>query len=420
MQAPDGSATAHLGHLTTLLNVARQISATTDLDQLLVQIESAALDTLSCERVSIFLYDAQADELYSRVATGTGGIRFSAKKGIAGEALQTGSCITIQDAYADPRFNRAVDVTTGFRTRSLLTIPMRGHEGTPVAVLQLINKIDGTFTPADEQLADTLASLTGVMLQRQMLLDAYADKLRMERDLALAQEIQRSLLPDKDPKVDGFDIGGWSQAADETGGDFFDFIDLSEGRLGLVLADASGHGIGPALVAAECRALLRALAPTDFDIGTVMTRTNAILEQDLAPGRFITTFFGILDPKQASLIYVSGGQAPLLLYRSGTGERISLDATSLPLGIISFFDGSPAPPIQLDSGDLFVLLTDGFHEWANHDGDDFGVDRVFDVIESNQRASSQEMIRALHEAVVAFADGTPQTDDLTAIIIKKL
>jgi phosphoserine phosphatase len=408
-----------VARLTTLLDIARQIGATTDLRAVLHQVEKAALDVMDCERVTIFLFDPKSDELFSEIATGTGEIRFSSEKGIAGEALQSDSAINIPDAYADERFNPAVDKSTGFRTRNLLTLPMHGHEGNAVAVLQLVNKHSGTFSKEDESLASALASITGVAIQRARLLDAYAEKLRMERDLSIAQDIQRSLLPAEDPSVEGFDMAGWSKAADETGGDFYDFIPLSGGRVGIVLADASGHGIGPALVASECRAILRALGQADLPIDAVMTRANQILDHDLAPGRFITTFLGFLDPAGARIEYVSGGHAPLLLYRGATGERISLDATTLPMGIVSFFDGTPADPIDFDTGDILILLTDGFHEWANAVGDDFGVDRCFDAVEACRDSDSKAIIQALHEAVVEFAGGTPQSDDLTAIILKK-
>ncbi len=420
MSGHDGAVLSRTAQLTTLLDVARQIGATTDLDQLLAQIQDAAIEVLVCERVSVFLYDVPRGELVAKVATGLNELRFPASKGIAGEALQTNTTINIPDAYADPRFNPAVDKATGFSTRNLLTLPMHGHEGRAVAVLQLVNKRVGAFTEDDANLAEALASLTGVAIHRQMLMDAYADKLRMERDLKLAQDIQRSLLPKSDPTMEGFDIAGWSRPADETGGDFYDFIPLPRGRLGVVLADASGHGVGPALVAAECRALLRALASTDLDISRVTTTANTILDEDLAPGRFITTFYGVLDPATSQLEYVSGGHAPLLLYRAEGGERVVLDATTLPMGIVSFFDGTPAPPIQMHSGDVFILLTDGFHEWANPKGDDFGVDGVFDAIESAREGTSRSMVESLCRAVMEFAEGTEQSDDLTAVIIKKI
>ena len=406
--------------LTTLLEISRHIGAILDLKTLLTHIDLAARQVLECERVTVFLYDAEREELYSTFATGTEEIRFSSKEGLAGEALQTGTTINIPDAYADPRFNPAIDQDTGFRTRNLLSVPMQGYEGEVVAVLQLINKHGGEFTTEDEELASTLGSLTGVAVQRQMLLDAYAVKQKIERDLAVARDIQRSLLPNADPQIEGFDIAGWNKSADETGGDVYDFILLPDGRLGILLADASGHGIGPALVAAECRAMIRALFTTTENLNTILTQTNAILNQDLISGRFITVFLGILDPGTGTIEYVSGGHAPLLYYSQASGEERTMDATTLPLGILSSIDGTPAEPLVMQRGDVLILVTDGFNEWKNLSEEEFGTDRIFAVVRQGQDRSATEIIKAMHEEVVTYAEGIVQDDDLTAILIKKV
>lgn len=406
--------------LHTLLDISRALGATLDLQTLLQRIEQAALQVLDCERVTVFLYDRERDDLFSRLATGAEAIRFPAGKGIAGECFQTGAAINIADAYADPRFNPAIDRQSGFRTQNLLTLPMRGHDGDVVGVLQLINKREGAFTEADAHLAATLSSLTGVALQRQMLLDAYAVKQKMERDMALARRIQQSLLPKANPQIPGFDIAGWNQPADATGGDFYDFLPLPEGRLGLLLADASGHGIGPALLASVCRAIVRALATTTGQLDAILTGANALLNQDLQPGHFITLFLGLLDEATGRLDYVSGGHGPLLYYRPAGDTTRILGSTAPALGILPTIDGTLATPLHMQPGDVLILITDGFHEWANPQREDFGVDRVFDIIRQNQDRSAVAMIDALYAAVRAFADPTPQDDDLTAIIVKKL
>ena len=414
------TADAHvLDTLRALLDLSREIGASTDLPGLLARIEGAALHILDCERVTVFLYDARRDELYSTVATGSAEIRFSARLGIAGDAATRKTIINVPDAYADPRFNPAIDRQTGFRTRSMLTFPMLGYEGEVVGVLQVLNKRGGPFSEEDEGLAQTLSALTGVALQRQMLLDERAVKLRLERDLAVARDIQRALLPQRDPDLAGYDVAGWNKPADETGGDCYDYVPLSDGRLGLFLADASGHGIGPALMAGECRAALRALASVT-DLQETLTKTNALLNADLSPGRFLTAFYGVLDPAAGRIDYVSAGHAPLLLYRRATDTVETFDATTFPLGILPFLDATPAPPVELAPGDVFVLVTDGLHEWANPGGEEFGPDRMMDVVRAHRDASAADLIRHMHEAVVAFADGTPQDDDLTAVLVKRL
>ncbi|UCG17586.1 MAG: SpoIIE family protein phosphatase [Phycisphaerales bacterium] len=409
-----------VSHLTKLLDVSRAIGATIELQPLLKSIERAALEVLDCERATVFLYDRAGEELYSKVATGGQEIRFSAKRGIAGEAARTGRIVNVPDAYADARFNPDIDKTTGFRTRNVLAFAMTGYEGEVVGVLQVLNKQGGPFTADDETLASALSSLTGVALQRQMLLEQYAEKQRMQRDLFIACDIQQSLLPKQAPQVEGFDIAGWNRPADETGGDFYDFVELPDGRLGLLIADATGHGIGPALIVSECRAILRALASTTDDLETVIARANDLLFRDLDGGRFVTMFFGVLTPSASRIDYVSGGHGPLLLYRHQDGARLKLNATTMPLGIIPQIDAAPADPVVLESGDVFILVTDGFFEWANAEDEQFGVDRLFDLIHEHRSRSAADLISLLHEAVADFGRDTGQADDLTAIVVKRL
>ncbi len=405
--------------LTTLLEVTKQMAASTELVPLLRSVELAALKVLDCERATVFLYDDCADELYAKVATGETNIRFSAERGIAGEAARTGSVIIVPDAYADPRFNPEVDKETGFRTCNLLAFCLTGFDGEMVGVLQALNKHKGCFTPADEGLAVALSSLAGVVIQRQMLLEQYAEKQRLERDLAVAREIQQSLLPDANPEVPGYDVAGWNKPADETGGDCYDFVELDGGRVGLMLADATGHGIGPALCVSECRALLRALIDSADDLAAGMQRTNALLGQDMPSGRFVTTFFGVLDPAAHRVDYLSAGHGPLLLYRTSDDTSLELSATTLPMGILPKLDTQLPDPIELQPGDTLLLITDGFFEWFNPGNEAYGTQRIFDLVRANPRATSAELIHILHQAVVAFGEGTPQADDLTAIVVKR-
>jgi phosphoserine phosphatase len=216
------SPNTQVGDLLTVLEVSRHLAVTAELRPLLEIIEQSALKVLGCERASVFLHDNQTDELFSLVATGGQSVRFPAGRGIAGEVFRKGACINVPDAYADARFNPDVDRRTGFRTRSILTAPLLGLDNTPLGVLQVLNKRAGPFDAWDEVLVKTFSAQAGVALQRQFLLDEFAKKQRFERDLALARQIQQGLLPRRPPEVAGFDIAGWNQPADETGGDYYE------------------------------------------------------------------------------------------------------------------------------------------------------------------------------------------------------
>jgi serine phosphatase RsbU (regulator of sigma subunit) len=242
---------------------------------------------------------------------------------------------------------------------------------------------------------------------------------RIEHDLSIARSIQMGLLPEEMPKVDGYDIAGWNQPADETGGDYFDWQQLSDGRLAISLADVSGHGIGPALVTAACRAYARATLTSNEGLGEELGRINKLLVEDLPPDRFVTFVVGVLDPEQGRVDLLSAGHAPLLLYRAAEDRIESFDAHGIPFGLMDGIPYGPPQSIDLAPGDALVLVTDGFIEWANAEEEEFGEDRVGEIVRSSRELSAADVIDRLHREVVEFAGTVEQQDDLTAVIIKR-
>lgn len=405
--------------LEVLVEVARRMGETFELTPLLRTIEQAGRSAMGCERATIFLYDQEADELYSKVATGVGEIRFSAKLGIAGEAAKTRSIVVVPDAYADPRFNPQIDKQTGYHTCNMLTLPLITPDDEVIGVLQVLNKTGGAFTPRDEVLATALGSLTAITVKRQMLLDEAAVKQRLEHDLNIARDIQQKLLPDRSPEIAGFDVAGWNLPADQTGGDCYDFMEVGDGRLVFMIADATGHGIGPALIVSQCRALIRAVADTNDDLAAVAGKVNDLLCADLPADRFVTVCFGRIDAATGLIEYVSAGQGPLLLLRAATGEVEQFNASGLPMGIMAGTDMDLARPLDLALGDIFILLTDGFIEWARPDGELYGDDRLIKLVRRHRDQSCAELIQTIYRDVKRFAQNTSQLDDLTAILIKR-
>jgi phosphoserine phosphatase len=408
-----------VGDLLAVLEVSRQLASTTDLQRLLTAIERSTRQVLDCERVSVFLYDGRTAELYSRVATGVGEVRFSADRGIAGAVFRTGQALHIPDAYADPRFNPDVDRRTGYTTRDILAAPLVGWDNTTLGVLQALNKRRGSFSAWDETLLDTLSAQAGVAVQRHLLLDELAEKQRIERDLSIARMIQQSLLPDSPPELPGYEIACWNLPADETGGDYYDFQRFADGRLALTLADATGHGIGAALMAAECRALARALWSAADGLDALVARVNRLLSADLPEGKFVTAFFGLLDAGSARLTYLSAGQGPVLVVRGATGEVEELPPQGVPLGISPDIPYDRPAEVVLGAGDFVALFTDGFIEWPDARRERFGDRRMRELLRARRDRPAAEIIRAAHEAVRAFAGDAPQRDDLTAVVLKR-
>lgn len=408
-----------LSDLQKVLEISRALVAAADLDALLRLIHDCSIELLDAERATVFLYEPETHELVSRVATGEKELRVPADRGFVGAAAQGMATLNVADAYADPRFNPDVDRRTGFRTRNLLTVPLPDYERSLVGVLQVLNKRGGSFGEYDVMLAEALAAQAGVALQRHRLIQHFLVKQQMERAMKIAQEIQQGLLPRENPAVAGFDIAGFYSPADQTGGDIYDFMPLGEGQLMVTVADATGHGIGPALVIAETRAMLRAVCRQGLGVGEVLSTVNDLLQADLDGARFVTCFLGVLDAAAASLRYASAGHGPMLFYRRAADTFEEVSATGLPLAIMEGADYEQTLDWQFESGDFAVITTDGFFEAADETKDQFGMERMKDLLRCCRDEPAETMIRRLHEAVLSFTAGEPQADDLTAVVIKK-
>jgi len=405
--------------LLKVLEITRSLAAVVDLDSMFRLVIERGMELLDAERATLFLYDAEKDELISRIAAGVKEIRTPAGRGISGQAVRTGTTINVPDAYADPRFNPEVDRQTGFHTRNILSVPLRDYEGSLVGVLQVLNKRTGTFDDYDVTLAETLGAQAGVALQRARLIEHYLEKQRLQRAMMIARDIQQNLLPHENPRIPLFDVAGFSQAADETGGDTYDYLPLGDGRWMFMVGDASGHGIGPALVIAETRAMLRAVGLQGCDLRAILRTVNRLLSADLGDERFVTCFLGVLDPLNSRMSYASAGHGPLLFYdRQGDSFR-QVNATGLPLGIMEDAEFKEIANHDFAPGDFAAITTDGVFEAANSSGEMFGMGRVMDLLRRDRGLRAEETVRNLHQAVRDFTAGVPQADDLTAIIVRR-
>jgi phosphoserine phosphatase len=406
--------------LRDILEVTRELARPLDVETMLEKVIDAGRKVLDAERGSVFVYDSARDELVTKVATGTGELRLPADRGIVGECARTRHVINVPDCYADPRFNPEVDRTTGYRTRCLMAVPLVGHNDSLEGVLQVLNKKDGVFEAEDERIAKVLGAQCAVALQRMRFLEDLVEKERMERELAVARRIQMRVLPRKMPEVAGYDVAGWSRPADETGGDIFDVIELPDGRLSLLLGDATGHGIGPALSVTQVRAMLRMCVRFDADLDDAIRHINDQLADDLAANRFVTAFLGILDPESHWILYHSGGQAPILHYHGASGEPEWLKSTTQPLGIISGLPIGDARVLDLEPGDIVALITDGIYEFEDPSHEQFGRDRLAEVVRRHQSEPMSGLIERIVEATESFAGGAPQADDMTLLLVRRL
>ncbi len=241
----------------------------------------------------------------------------------------------------------------------------------------------------------------------------------LQHDLDVARSIQQSLLPHSMPQVSGWDIAAWNQPADQTGGDYYDWQPLPNGKVVVALADVTGHGIGPALLASVCRAYARSNFRSQASFLKAMEEINAAVAADVREGRFITFVAAILGPESSSIELLSAGHAPLFLYWLKHDRFDLMEAHGLPLGISDSFLSEPPKTLEVGPGDLLLLATDGFFEWANAKEERFGTERLEASLRASCNKPASEIISDLYQNVLKFAGGTKQMDDLTAIVLKR-
>ena len=406
--------------LERLLDVTRKLATPLDLTSMLTEVIDAGRAVLNADRGSVFLFDSKAEELYTTVATGIAQIRFPATRGIVGECAQTRRVVNVPDCYADPRFSREVDQASGYRTRCLLAVPLIGYDDGLVGVLQVLNKHEGVFTPEDEQIAGALGAQCAVALQRARMIADLVLKEKMEHELSIAHDVQMHVFPTEMPTVAGYQIAGWSRPAGQMGGDIYDLITLDEHRLMLLLGDAAGHGIGPALSVTQVRAMLRMGVRLGADLDGVFAHINDQLVQDLADSRFVTAFLGILDTRDHTIAYHSGGQGPLLLFHAKTGECEWRGATTFPMGLMERLRLQKAERFDLAPGDIVCLVSDGIFEYPNTADEFFGDARFGEIVRAHQNESMARLIEVVLRAVEAFGAGVPQPDDMTMVMVRRL
>ncbi len=421
MSGPSEPGSAELlADLQTVLAVSRALGAERDLDRLLALIVASVTDLVGAERTSLFVVDRERSELWSRVAEGSGEIRLPLGRGIAGAVAVDGTVVNIPAAYADARFDPATDQRTGFRTRSILCLPMVNHDGVIVGVIQTLNKQDqAAFGGRDEQVLAALAAQAGVALENAQLLQRDRERQRLLHDLELARTIQLGLLPECVPVVAGWRFSAWQRSCDATGGDYHDFIVTKDGSIDGVVGDVSGHGIAAAMLMSTARAFLLALHDREAALGPLFGQLNGLLACDMADDAFMTMVLARFS-RNGGIRYVSAGHEPPMVLRLASGAWDELDSTGLALGMIDdgIYDEAVIAPLQV--GDIAVLLTDGISEaHALPLRNLFGSDRLRAVIATAAPAGADAVRDGIIAAVDGWLAGHPQHDDMSLIVAER-
>ncbi len=404
--------------MEVILAVTSKLAAPFDLMTMLSEVVNAAKQVLHADRGSVWLYDPVADELVLEIATGIAPVRVRAGAGIVGACAHDRRIINVPDCYADGRFNPEVDRASGYRTRCMLALPLIDHKDVLVGVMQVLNKEGGVFDAGDEMLAKALAAQCAVALQRVRMTEALIEGEKMRQELEMARAVQMSTLPSVMPALPGYDLYGTSRPASQTGGDTFDLALLPQGLL-TVLGDATGHGIAPALSVTQMHAMLRMAFRLGADLETAFMQVNNQLAATLADDRFITAFIGLLDAATHRMRFHSGGQAPILHFQAAKGACARYNPTSFPLAAMPIAAMRPAISVELLPGDILALLSDGIYEYHDHHNQLFGKDRVEAILRTHHGATMAELSSLLLGNVEAFAQGAPQEDDITIVLVKR-
>jgi predicted ester cyclase len=278
------------------------------------------------------------------------------------------------------------------------------------ALLVLIHRIVGSKITDEWSQGSGLAELTQQRLEQEM-----RERERVEQELHVARSIQRASLPNDVPTLEGWEIIHHYQPAREVGGDFYDFFELSNGHLGLLVGDATSKGVPAALVMASTRSMLRGVArASEYSPGEVLSRVNDSLVTDIPPNMFVTCFYCILDPENGSLRYANAGHDLPYLHRNGDAEE--LRATGMPLGLIASMDYEEKE-IALDAGEAALFYTDGLVEAHDSSGEMFGFPRLRELVAEQGKQGSLE---ALLEELYSFVgEGWEQEDDITLLTLRR-
>jgi sigma-B regulation protein RsbU (phosphoserine phosphatase) len=419
----NGHLELHVDGLLRLLEVTKALAAEVDLQKILDTITHQVCLAIDCERASLYQYDAETDELYTSVVTELeiDEIRRPAGQGITGDVARRRQIANVADPASDPRWNPAFDQRTGFHTHNILAAPLvSASNQSLLGVLQLLNKRHGAFDADDELLLAAFGQHAAVAMDRARLVEELRRQQVVQASLNVAREVQRSFMPDAMPKVDGYDLATWWFPNEAVGGDYCDVVQLGDGRWGLVMADVSGHGLGPSLIMASVRAALRALMLEHWSTVDLLTLLGRSLAHDLRTERFITIILAALNHKTHEVHYSNAGHGPALLYSPAEDRFVSLDATGVPIGVLDDPEFEKLPPLVMQPNDLLFFCTDGIVEATDPAGAQFGLPRLKELIRKNSHLDCETLTDHIGAEVSQHYEGDHPPDDLTILAARRL
>ncbi len=342
-------------------------------------------------------------------------VKFSAKDGVAAKLEKSRAPLRVSKSRPEPWMDHNIE-TLG--TELVLPLAVKDRL---LGFLSLGPKIsEEPFTPTDIALLESVASQTGLALENSRLTEAVASEVsqreRLNRELEIAREVQQRLFPQSGPQIAGLNYVGKCRPASSVGGDYYDFVSMCDGRLGIAIGDISGKGVPAALLMASLQASLRGLAIANPPaLSSLMTNLNQLIYDASPSNRYATFFYGVYDAKSRDFMYVNGGHNPPMIFRGDQVLRLEEGGPVVGLfGPAQYAQGI----VTLEHGDTMVLFTDGVSEAMNNEEEEFDEERLIAAVRGGAGLKSAELIDRVFEACDAFAEGAPQHDDMTMVIVK--
>jgi sigma-B regulation protein RsbU (phosphoserine phosphatase) len=412
-EAPFSEGSDFAGAFALIAEMTQDFAASLDIEQTLERGLGRIAEHLHAEAGSLWLVSDDGSQLECKASVGPDpitGMKLSIDQGIIGRSIRENTCQTVLDVSNDPNFNVSVDEKSGFATRSLLCAPMSINDE-PLGAIELVNKLtnqDRCFAESDIHPLQVLTSSAALAIANARMAASMVDHERVRRELELAAEIQRNLLPARRPHP--FPICGVNIPARTVSGDFFDILPLADGRIAFCLGDVSGKGMNAAMLMAKTASLYRCLAKTLEKPGTVLRRVNEEICETATRGMFVTMLAGVYEPGTGRVIVANAGHEPLLCH-ARDGSFTSFPAEAPPLGIVA--DGEfPEVDIALDGGGLYSF-SDGLTEAYTDDGEQLGSEGFKELIVSVSHLPVDERV----DSVIAKVGQLELRDDLTLLVV---
>ena len=413
---PEKLASAPVALLETVAEVARKLAEPQPLEILLDAILQVCIQKTAAQRGAIMLIDDEGElEPKAYISTTRSHEKFAISRTIANQAIRENQAILIRDVEGDEHLKMSESIAS-LKIRSAICTPLWNGEKT-VGILYVDTTEHGNlFGETDLYFFSALTGLIAEKIENALLAEIAKEKERLDTEIEIARDIQQNLFPKSIPKISGYDIACFNRPSTEVGGDYYDVLILEDDCYGMALGDVVGKGIGAAMLMSNLQAVLRARAWNIKRPGDLLNRINADIAGRVGEGRFITFCYFLLDTANSMLIYSNAGHNPPYLARGN--EIRELEVSGIPLGIFaeSKYEDSEE---SLVPGDVVILFSDGITECMNDAEEEFGEDRLKEVLAANSDKSAHDISEAIVRAVDGFREEAPSSDDITLVVLRR-